>query len=166
MIKIILRIKISFYACIGFLILIFMLSNSSKYALKAVLYLTLHTDESRRLQVREISEKIDVPKAYTAKLLQTLSKRGIISSARGPKGGFYVDSENRKQSVMSIIDVIDGRKKMDTCLLGFSDCDEHQPCPLHFYISQSRTELIHILESKSIDELSTDLKERKSFLPL
>ncbi len=143
-----------------------MLSNSSKYALKAVLYLTLHTDESRRLQVKDISENIDVPKAYIAKLLQALSKRRIISSARGPKGGFFVDKENRKQSVMSIIDVIDGRKKMDNCILGFSDCDEKEPCPLHFHINQSRTQLIHVLESKSIEELATDLKDRKSFLPL
>ena len=143
-----------------------MLSNSSKYALKAVLYLTLHTDESRKLQVREISEKIDVPKAYTAKLLQALSKRGIISSSRGPKGGFYVDSENRKHSVMSIIDVIDGRKKLDHCILGFTDCDEQEPCPLHFHVNQSRTQLIHVLESKTIDELAIDLKDRKSFLPL
>ena len=143
-----------------------MLSNSSKYALKAVLYLALHTDESRKLQVREISENIDVPKAYTAKLLQALAKHRIISSARGPKGGFYVDEKNRKQSVMSIIDVIDGRKKMDHCILGFSDCDEHEPCPLHFHINQSRTQLIHVLESKTIEELARDLKDRKSFLPL
>ena len=143
-----------------------MLTNSSKYALKAVLYLTLHTDESRKLQVREISENIDVPKAYTAKLLQALSKRRIISSARGPKGGFYVDNENRKQSVMSIVEVIDGRKKMDSCILGFSDCDEGKPCPLHFHINQARAQLLHVLENKTIEDLADDLKDRKSFLPL
>ena len=143
-----------------------MLTNSSKYALKAVLYLTLHTDETHKLQVRELSEKIDVPRAYTAKLLQALSKRRIISSARGPKGGFYVDKDNRQQSVMSIIDVIDGRKKMDNCILGFSDCDEQEPCPLHFHINQARAQILHVLESKTIDELANDLRERKSFLPL
>lgn len=143
-----------------------MLTNSSKYALKAVLYLTLHTDESSKLQVREISENIDVPRAYTAKLLQALSKRRIISSARGPKGGFFVDKENRKQSVMSIIDVIDGRKKMENCILGFSDCDEREPCPLHFHINQARAQLLHVLESKTIEELANDLRDRKSFLPL
>ncbi len=57
-----------------------MLSNSSKYALKAVLFLALHTDENNKMMVKDISARTNVPKAYIAKLLQELSKRNIISS--------------------------------------------------------------------------------------
>ncbi len=141
------------------------LSNSSKYALKAVLYLTLHTTEDRKMQVREISENIEVPRAYTAKLLQALSKNGIISSSRGPKGGFYVSKDDRENSMMSVIDVIDGRKKMDACIIGLRDCDEDKPCPLHNLIANSRSHLHHVLETKTIAELANDLREKKSFLP-
>ena len=143
-----------------------MLTNSSKYALKAVLYLSLHTDETKKIQVKEISDNIEIPRAYTAKLLQALSKRGIISSARGPKGGFFVDEKNKRQSLMSVIEVIDGKQKLENCMLGLSDCDEEKPCPLHFYISHSRAQLLHTLENKTIEELAIDLKDKKSFLPL
>lgn len=142
-----------------------MLTNSSKYALKAVLYLTLHTTEDRKMQVKEISENIEVPRAYTAKLLQALSKNGIISSSRGPKGGFYVSKDNRVNSLMSVIDVIDGRKKMDACILGLSDCDLDKPCPLHNLIVHSRSHLIQVFETKTIAELANDLRKKKSFLP-
>lgn len=141
------------------------LTNSSKYAIKAVLYLALHTTDDRKMQVKEISKKIEVPRAYTAKLLQALSKNGIISSSRGPKGGFYVSKGDQENTLMSIIDVIDGRKKIDACILGLSDCDQNKPCPLHNLIAHSRSHLIDVLETKTIADLANDLKEKKSFLP-
>ncbi|MGB5667311.1 MAG: Rrf2 family transcriptional regulator, partial [Maribacter sp.] len=80
-----------------------MLSNSSKYAIKAVLYLALNSNETKKVMVKNIAGPINVPKPYIAKLLQELSKQRIISSTRGPKGGFYLDKANRKNSIMSIV---------------------------------------------------------------
>lgn len=143
-----------------------MLSNSSKYALKAVLYLALHTDENNKMMVKDISERINVPKAYIAKLLQELSKRKIISSTKGPKGGFYLNPSNRNETIIQIIEVIDGKKKMESCLLGLEDCNEEKPCPIHRLISPSRSKMIALLESKTINDLATDLELNKAFLPV
>jgi Rrf2 family protein len=143
-----------------------MLSNSSKYALKAVLYLALHTDENNKMMVKDISERITLPKAYIAKLLQELSKRKIISSTRGPKGGFYVTPSNKNETVMQIIEVIDGKKRMETCMLGLEDCNEQKPCPIHRLISPSRSKMITLLENKTINDLAKDLELNKTFLPV
>lgn len=143
-----------------------MLSNSSKYALKAVLYLALHTDENNKMMVKDISERINVPKAYIAKLLQELSKRKIISSTKGPKGGFYLNPSNRNETIIQIIEVIDGKKKMESCLLGLEDCDEQKPCPIHRLISPSRSKMIALLETKTINDMATDLELNKAFLPV
>lgn len=143
-----------------------MLSNSSKYALKAVLYLALHTDENNKMMVKDISERINVPKAYIAKLLQELSKRKIISSTKGPKGGFYLNPSNRNETIIQIIEVIDGKKKMESCLLGLEDCNEQKPCPIHRLISPSRSKMIALLENKTINDLAKDLELNKTFLPV
>ena len=143
-----------------------MLSNSSKYALKAVLYLALHTDENNKMMVKDISERINVPKAYIAKLLQELSKRKIISSTKGPKGGFYLNPSNRNETIIQIIEVIDGKKKMESCVLGLEDCNEQKPCPIHRLISPSRSKMIALLESKTINDLATDLELNKVYLPV
>jgi len=143
-----------------------MFSNSSKYALKAVLYLAVHTDENTKMMVKDISERINVPKAYLAKLLQELSKRKIISSTRGPKGGFYINPSNKNQTLMQIIEVIDGKKKMESCVLGLEDCNEQKPCPIHRLISPSRSKMIALLESKTINDLATDLELNKVYLPV
>lgn len=141
-----------------------MLSNSSKYALKAVIFLALHTDEHNKMMAKDISERIDVPKAYIAKLLQGLAKRKIISSAKGPKGGFYSNPSNRNITLMEVIEAIDGKKKLESCIIGLEDCNEHKPCPLHSLISPSRSKMIALLESKTINDLSKDLELNNVFL--
>lgn len=140
-----------------------MLTNSSKYALKAVLFLTMYSDENHKLQVKDICEKIDIPKAYSGKLLQTLAKRNIISSSRGPKGGFYIDEGNRKQSIMSVIDTIDGRKKMESCIIGLENCNDENPCPLHNLFASSRSKMIEIFEETTLDDLAGSLNTKKLF---
>ena len=143
-----------------------MLSNSSKYALKAVLYLALHTDENNKMMVKDLNERINVPKAYIAKLLQELSKRKIISSTKGPNGGFYITESNKKHTIMEIIEIIDGKKRIEYCLLGLEDCNEKKPCPIHSFISPSRSKMIALLKSKTVDDLAKDLKLNKAFLPV
>ena len=143
-----------------------MLSNSSKYALKAVLYLALHTDENNKMMVKDFSERINVPKAYIAKLLQELAKRKIISSAKGPYGGFYITESNKKHTIMEIIEIIDGKKRIESCMLGLEDCNENKPCPIHSLISPSRSKMIALLKSKTIDDLAKDLELNKVFLPV
>jgi len=143
-----------------------MFSNSTKYAIKAVLYLAIHSDENKKIMVKDISKPINVPQAYIAKLLQELSKQNIISSTRGRQGGFYLNQANRNQSIMSIVDVIDGEKKFNSCMLSLKQCDKDKPCPLHDVVFSSQSKLIKRLENKTVHELSQDVISGNSFLPL
>ena len=143
-----------------------MLSNSSKYAIKAVLFLALNSSEEKKIMVKDISKPINVPQAYIAKLLQVLVKAKIVSSVRGPKGGFYLDETNLTHDVMSIINVIDGEKKMSSCLLSLKRCNEEKPCPLHDILSPSRNEILHSLRTKTIKDIVKEVKLGNAFLPL
>lgn len=145
---------------------LYMFSNSSKYAIKAVLYLALHAADDNKLIVKDICKPINVPKAYLAKLLQDLSRHKIVSSARGPKGGFYLNEKNKALVVMDIVNVIDGKKKLESCLLSLKDCNKDKPCPLHHMVSGSRSNMIQSLENTTIRELSENLRNNKTFLPL
>jgi Rrf2 family transcriptional regulator, iron-sulfur cluster assembly transcription factor len=48
-----------------------------------------------RLSIPEIAEEIAAPVAFTAKILQTLAREGIISSSKGPNGGFFIDPKSK-----------------------------------------------------------------------
>ena len=143
-----------------------MISNSSKYAIKAVLYLALHSSEENKIMVKDIAEPINVPQAYIAKLLQELAKRKLISSTRGPKGGFYLSESDKNGNVLNIVSAIDSERKLNACILSLEHCNEIKPCPLHHIISPSRTILMKNFKIKTIDELSQDVKKGKSYLPL
>jgi len=141
-----------------------MLSKSAKYATKAVLFLAVNSDEDKKVTAKDIAKQINVPQAYIAKLLQELSKHNLISSSRGPKGGFYLNEKNRNESIMSIIEVIDGENKMTKCLIGLEECNADKPCPLHNIASSARTELINSFRNNSIDDLANEIKRGKAFL--
>ncbi|MDU8886494.1 Rrf2 family transcriptional regulator [Yeosuana sp. MJ-SS3] len=143
-----------------------MFSNSVKYALKAVLYLAIHSSEDKKIMVKELNKPINVPKAYIAKLLQELSKQNIISSTRGIKGGFYLTKENSKQNLMNVIYAIDGDYRMKSCMLSLSHCNQNKPCPLHHIVSPMRDKLIEAFNKKTIKELSLEIEKGITFLPI
>ena len=64
-----------------------MLSKSSKYAIRAVLYLALNSNESKKYSPKDIAEAVNLPAPFLAKTLQELTRRNIISSVKGRNGG-------------------------------------------------------------------------------
>ena len=143
-----------------------MLSNSSKYAIKAVLFLAIHSSKVKKILAKDISKPINVPQAYIAKLLQPLVKENIVSSAKGPNGGFYLDEVNLNKSVMNIIMVIDGEDKWNACMLSLEKCNEEKPCPMHAILSASRNKILNNLKDKTIKDVILSLKTGDSFLPV
>lgn len=143
-----------------------MLSNSSKYAIKAVLFLAIHSNRSKKVMAKDISEPINVPQAYLAKLLQPLVKENIVSSVRGPKGGFYMDDMNLEKTVIDIIFVIDSEEKFSSCMLSLDKCNEENPCPLHNILVASRNDIFKQLKEKTIRELAHEVALGNAFLPL
>ncbi|ULC59474.1 Rrf2 family transcriptional regulator [Flaviramulus sp. BrNp1-15] len=143
-----------------------MLSNSSKYAIKAILFLAIESSEEKKVMVKEIAKPINVPQAYIAKLLQELARENMVSSVRGPKGGFYLNEENMNQPVINILNVVDDEHKLTNCMLSLEKCDENKPCPLHHILGPSRNKILKKLKNKTIKELAFDVKQGNSFLPL
>jgi Rrf2 family protein len=131
-----------------------------------VLYLAVNSSEEKKIMIKDIAEPINVPKAYIAKLLQELAKRKVISSTKGPKGGFYLSKENRKRTVVDIIDVIDGEERIHTCLLSLHQCDSTNPCALHHLVFKEKQIIEENLSKTTIAELSRHIAEGRSVLPL
>ena len=143
-----------------------MISNSTKYALKAVLYLAVNSSENKKILAKDLSARTNVPPAYLSKLLQELSRHAIVSSTTGPGGGFYLTDENRAVRLMRIINIIDGDHRLTSCMLSLSKCDANHPCPLHDLVGETKSNFIKNLEKTSVQELVSDISKGKSFLPL
>jgi Rrf2 family protein len=143
-----------------------MISNSTKYAIKAVLFLALNSNEEKRVMVKDIASPIKVPQAYTAKLLQELSRQGVISSKSGPHGGFYLSEDNRDQPLINIVNVIDGENRLQACVLDLDKCDEEKPCPLHHVVHPTKSILLDYLSSKTIRSFTKQFQLGNDYIPL
>lgn len=142
----------------------YMLSNSSKYAINAVLYIAVNADEENKLRVKEIAEALDVPSAFLAKLLQELSRKNVISSSRGPTGGFYLTEENRQLYLVEIVKHMDGLDKLDNCILGLKRCSNEKPCPVHYALQPLKTQFLHELRHNTIASFAEKVKDGETFL--
>ncbi len=143
-----------------------MLSTSTKYVLRAVLYLAVNSSENKKVLAKDISGPTNIPKAYLSKLLQELSKHRIVSSIRGPGGGFYLTPENKKVPLIHIVQVIDGDSRLNSCMLSVRDCDEDHPCPIHHLVGDAKTNFIKNLKENSLEDLVKSIQNGDSVLPL
>ena len=143
-----------------------MLSKSSKYAIKAVIFLALHSDKDRKILVRDMYEAVKVSESYLAKLLQDLSRHGIISSTKGRHGGFYLSEENTQRTLMDIVRVIDGDEGIHACVLGISSCNAENPCVLHHLVGPSKMGFNHVLETTKLGDLVAGISDEHPVFPL
>lgn len=142
-----------------------MLSQKCKYAIRSVLYVAAESNPEKGLKgVREISDALKIPFAFTGKILQELVKKHVVSSIKGPKGGFYLSEENAKVPLYDIVDIMGDVSYFKSCGLGLTECSEEHPCPIHDAFKVSRNNLLELFRTKTIGEIGKDVKESELFL--
>jgi len=141
-----------------------MLSSSSKYAINAVLYLAVNAGETNKIRASEIAEAIKVPSPFLSKLLQTLSREHIISSSKGPKGGFYLTDEEKQLHLIEVVKSIDGVDRLEDCVLGLKKCSSEKPCPVHFSVQPFKNKFLQELEEHSIEHFAEKVKKGEAYL--
>jgi len=106
------------------------LSQTAVYALKAVLYLA-EAEGEELARVEDIAKALDVPRNYLSKILHTLARSGLLSSTRGPRGGFRLGVDASKLTLQRVIDPFDEVVGRSRCLLGRAQCSDANPCAAH-----------------------------------
>ena len=141
-----------------------MFSKSCEYGLRATIYVAEQSTLNTKVGLKAIAEAIDSPEAFTGKILQALTKNNIITSIKGPYGGFIIEDYRLKEIKLSeIVKVLDGDKIYTGCGLGLKQCNETSPCPLHYKFVAVRENLKKMLEENTLyDILYTEGK--KNFL--
>lgn len=142
-----------------------MFSKACEYGIRATLYIASKSLDGERVSLKDIALKIDSPEAFTAKILQEVSRNNIVRSVKGPSGGFEIAVDDMKKVMLSrIVDAIDGDAIYRGCGLGLKECDASHPCPVHDQFVAIRDELSRMLNTTSLYEVAAGLKEGVTFL--
>lgn len=142
-----------------------MFSKACEYGIKAAVFIAIKSQQECRVGLNEIAKEIDSPIAFTAKILQQLTRNQIIESVKGSTGGYEISTEKAKEITLSkIVSAIDGDSIYKGCGLGFPNCDENKPCSVHHQFKSIRNDLKEMLETTSLLDLSNDVNNGLSFL--
>ncbi|HMG14822.1 MAG TPA: Rrf2 family transcriptional regulator [Saprospiraceae bacterium] len=142
-----------------------MFSKACEYGIKSCIYLITQSLRDKKISLKDISQEINSPEAFTSKILQLLVKKELIISYKGPAGGFYIHPEKLKQILLiDIVSAIDGDNIFRGCALGLEQCNEKMPCPVHEKFKLIRDDLKEMLATTTIYELSLGLHEGLTYL--
>lgn len=139
-----------------------MLTSASKSAARSVIFLAQNSGNGKKFGAAEIAQTLGLSTYFVAKLLQQLAKKNLISSAKGPQGGFYMSEENLNFRMCDVISVMEIKNVFDSCFLGLPKCDSDSPCPLHSVYMQFKNNVLDRFEHQTISEFTSQIKENET----
>lgn len=141
-----------------------MLSKTSEYGIRALIYIQSENQAGKRPKVPEIAKGIGSPAHYTAKVLQTLARHQLVSSAKGRGGGFFFQEEADPTTLYDVIKLLEGEAFFSRCGFGLDYCSDGHPCPMHDDYHPIREKYIQTVSRLTIHDLALKVGQNKAYL--
>lgn len=129
------------------------LSRTSQYAIQALIYIATQPPGEPVLN-RDIADRLNVPAAYLAKILQSLCKHGLLDSFRGRLGGFCLRDGMHKTTLMQVLLLTEGPDFTKNCILGLKECSDETACPMHFKWKPVKNKIITMMNDMCLADLA------------
>jgi Rrf2 family iron-sulfur cluster assembly transcriptional regulator len=116
------------------------LTTKGRYAVTAMLDLALN-EQKGPINLADISERQGISLSYLEQLFSKLRKQGLVSSVRGPGGGYLLGGERSEISVASVVDAVSESMDATKCQ-GEIGCQQGEICLTH-HLWQDLSQQIH-----------------------
>lgn len=127
------------------------LTTKGRYAVTAMLDLALHNDHGP-ISLADISKRQGISLSYLEQLFSRLRKQGLVTSTRGPGGGYGLSRTADQIAVVDVISAVD--EKVDTTRCGGSgDCQDSEQCLTHDLWSDLSDQIHGFLAGISLGKL-------------
>jgi len=113
------------------------LTHRGDYAIRAMIALSHHEDG--RLSVPRIAEEMNIPVAFLPQVMRDLVAAGLVQSAAGRSGGYWLARPATSIAVLEIVESIEGDSRRSTCVLRGTPCGRDGHCDAHdvFFAAQA-----------------------------
>lgn len=133
-------------------------SSASEYGIRTMLYLASQS-QIRPTLIREIAQNLQIPFSFLAKIVQTLTRRGLLTSQKGPGGGVALARPAEEITLLQVLEAINGLDLTWRCVLGMPRCAESGlHCPLHEQWKIIRDGIVSMLNNQSIAQWAEQWK--------
>jgi Rrf2 family transcriptional regulator, iron-sulfur cluster assembly transcription factor len=130
-----------------------LLSKSCMYGLRAGVLLASKKSNGF-VTIKELSDELDISFFFLTKVLQQMTKAGLLESYKGPNGGVKLARESTLISFMDVVEAIDGTAAFEDCALGLPGCGILKPCPMHDQWSVMKQEISTMLKDATLEKLA------------
>ena len=138
-----------------------LLSRSAEYAVRAMTFLA-RQPAGKLSGAKEIAQAEHIPIPFLWKLLQHLTRRKLIRSFKGLRGGYQLALPADTIALNMVLNAIDGPDSLTGCVLGLPQCDEANACPLHEAWKQLRSSMNAMLEQNTLADLASIAEKRRA----
>ena len=132
-----------------------MITQTAEYALRAVVYLADQTEPKTNTLIAGATL---VPVGYLAKVMQSLSKAGLVNAQRGLHGGFVLAVSPDKLSVLQVVNAVEPIRRFKECPLGLHGI---HLCPLHRKLDDAAKAIEDTFGDSTIADMVNAPKNRK-----
>jgi len=133
-----------------------MLSLTSEYALRALIYLTRH-EEDWPIPGWQVADVAHIPPKYLSKILGDLVRFGVLSSSPGKRGGFRLNRPAKRTKLFEILAPFESFER-SRCPFGNGECSDDQPCNVHKKWKGVIEAEQRFLQKTSLYEIARELK--------
>jgi Rrf2 family protein len=127
------------------------LTKKADYGLMALKFLAEHGDAS--LSAKDIAEAYHIPPQLLAKILQRLTKVGLLKSHAGMNGGYALSRSARDITAFEVILAIDGPFFITSCDTGTRSCDLTDHCTIKEPLRRVTESISDVLKGIRISDL-------------
>jgi len=112
----------------------------------------------------ELAEATSVRNNFLSKILQRLVRNGLLSSHRGTGGGFRLGVAPESLTLLQVVEAIEGKIALNTCLSDWQSCPLQTQCAAHPVWQKAQAALSQELAAVTIAELAAQTTEKSDAL--
>lgn len=129
------------------------LTRLADYAVRAIIHLAAK-EAGDLATTAEIAEKQSIPQSFLAKVMQALTRAGVVRAHRGKTGGFSLMDRAEDVTIRRIIEAVEGPIILNRCLTREGECDRDVFCGAHPVWREAQEALVKVLESYSAADMA------------
>lgn len=129
------------------------LTRGADYAVRIMIHLAGLPDNERVL-LPTLAAAANAPASFLSKVLQALTRAGLIASRRGQQGGFEILPQGRNASVLDVVEAIDGPIRLNVCLDHCGVCSRKHWCPANPVWQKAQDAMLEVLRSSKVADMA------------
>lgn len=136
-----------------------MISLTGEYALRAMIFLTRHSDEWP-ISGPRIADEADIPRKYLSAILADLVRAGLLEGTRGKSGGFRITRPAKRIRLIEIVRSFEPVSfQRRSCPFGNVTCNDKHPCGAHERWKSVKLALDQFLEDTTLQDVAAKHQE-------